>query len=187
MRWSVGTRALQSGLALLVSASAMAGLGIESRAYAHGKASDRNADPLLMLEVFPVHGSCWFADTWGDPRGTDASGRPLVHEGTDIIAPKGTPLVAAVPGRITRMLSGKRGGNQLWLTARDGSYLFYGHIDSYAAESRVGRTVKAGDVLAYVGKTGATSVNHLHFEIHPSGGAAVNPYPKLRAISTCRS
>ena len=114
-----------------------------------------------------------FGDTWGAPR---SGGRR--HEGVDMIGPIGVPILAVVDGVATAR-SAELGGLVLTLVGADGNRYFYGHLDSYG---KLG-AVQAGDVMAYMGQTGNArfSVPHLHFEIHPAGGAAVNPYPTVRA------
>lgn len=136
------------------------------------------------LAHFPLPRTCMFWDTWGAPR---AGGRR--HEGTDIFARRGTPILAVADGRITKLrhdVPGSRGGNQFWLTAKDGTKYFYGHLDGFARGMGVGVPVRAGDVLGYAGSTGLTSAVHLHFEVHPGGGGPVNPYPILVRTSGCR-
>ena len=142
---------------------------------------------LPALVVFPAGTPCSFVDDWQSPRGTDASGNPLYHEGNDVIAALGTPIYAATAGTVTRLSQSVKGGNQLYLTMTDGTYLFHAHIDHYAAGIVVGSVVKAGDVIAYVGQTGDAqyTVAHLHFEVHPQGGAPVDPYPMLKAVDAC--
>jgi peptidoglycan hydrolase-like protein with peptidoglycan-binding domain len=135
------------------------------------------------LDAFPVPTTCSFWDTWGAAR---SGGR--IHQGVDIFASKGTPVFAVAGGRITRQQTdrpGSIGGNQLWLTSSDGSRYFYGHLSGFAKGVGAGSPVRAGDVIVYAGATGLTTVSHLHFEIHPGGGAAVNPYPVLRSMVTC--
>jgi murein DD-endopeptidase MepM/ murein hydrolase activator NlpD len=134
--------------------------------------------------VFPVLGPCYFTDTWGAPR---SGGRR--HEGVDIIAKTGTPVYAVVAGTITRQFFdqvGSLGGNALRLTAPDGTYFHYAHFSTFAEGIKVGSVVRAGEVIGYVGATGNTSTPHLHFEYHPGGGAAVNPYPITKAIDRCK-
>ena len=137
---------------------------------------------LSTLQAFPMQGRCSFSDSWHAPRG---SGR--VHEGVDIIGAHGLAIYAVVDGIITRMLSGGAlSGNSIRLTAPDGTYFFYAHLDGFAAGLAVGQTVRAGQVIGYNGSTG-TSTPHVHFEVHPQGGAAVNPYPLVKAVDACNN
>jgi murein DD-endopeptidase MepM/ murein hydrolase activator NlpD len=119
----------------------------------------------------PVAGPNAFGDTWGAAR---SGGR--THQGVDMMSPFGTPLIAVVAGSVT-MKTNNLGGNVIWLTGADGNKYYYAHLSSWEGSSR---GVGAGEVIGYVGATGNTSANHLHFEIHPGGGAAVNPYPTVR-------
>jgi peptidoglycan hydrolase-like protein with peptidoglycan-binding domain len=142
------------------------------------------APPAITVAVFPVLGPCWFGDTWQAPR---PGGRQ--HEGVDIIAVSGTPLYAANDGRISRQSFdrvGSLGGNTITLTAADGTYFYYAHLSTFADGIGVGSEVVAGQVIGYVGSTGSSSTPHLHFEYHPYGGAAVNPYPPVKAIDGCK-
>ena len=135
---------------------------------------------LPTLQAFPVQGRCGFTDSWHAPR---PGGR--LHEGVDIIGARGLAIYAVADGVITRMLTGGTlSGNSIRLTIADGTYFFYAHLDGFAAGLTVGQTVRAGQIIGYLGSTGATS-NHLHFEVHPKGGAAVNPYPIVKAVDAC--
>lgn len=137
------------------------------------------------MQVFPVLGPCFFADTWGAPR---SGGRR--HEGVDIIAKTGTPVYAVVAGTITRQFFdqvGSLGGNALRLTAPDGTYFHYAHFSAFAEGVKVGSVVRAGETIGFVGATGNTTTPHLHFEYHPGGGAAVNPYPITKALDRCKN
>ena len=140
--------------------------------------------PAMTVAVFPVLGPCWFSDTWQAPR---PGGRK--HEGVDIIAKSDTPLYAANNGSISRQSFdrvGSLGGNQITLTAADGTYFYYAHLSTFADGIGVGSEVVAGQVIGYVGSTGSSSTPHLHFEYHPYGGAAVNPYPAVKVIDGCK-
>ena len=119
----------------------------------------------------PVAGPNAFGDTWGAPR---SGGR--THKGVDMMSPFGTPVIAVVAGSVT-MRTNTLGGNTIWLAGSDGNAYYYAHLSSWEGSAR---SVSAGEVIGYVGHTGDTTANHLHFEIHPGGGAAVNPYPTVR-------
>ncbi|MFM8870188.1 MAG: M23 family metallopeptidase, partial [Actinomycetota bacterium] len=139
-------------------------------------------EPTVKLAAFPVQGLCSFTDTWHAPRGE------RLHLGVDIIAPRGKLIYAVADGTITKMYSvGKdaNAGNGFRLTMADGTYFFYGHLDTIATGITVGVPVKAGQVLGTVGSTGNTNTPHLHFEVHPGGGDAVNPYSIVKAIDEC--
>ncbi len=126
-----------------------------------------SADGLIC----PVQGFSSYANTWGDPR---SGGRR--HQGVDMLAPIGTPLQAVTSG-VVRRKSNRLGGITLSLYGDDGGRYYYAHLDAY--EGEVGR-VAQGQVIGYVGDTGnATGTPHLHFEIHPGGGSAINPYPAV--------
>jgi murein DD-endopeptidase MepM/ murein hydrolase activator NlpD len=122
--------------------------------------------------VCPVQGPHSFSNDWGAPR---SGGRS--HQGNDILAPRGTPVVANVAGSFSHNYSPK-GGNSYYLKGGDGNTYFGAHLESY---SNAAGSVPAGTVLGYVGTTGDAQGGppHLHFEIHPGGGAAVNPYSTL--------
>jgi murein DD-endopeptidase MepM/ murein hydrolase activator NlpD len=119
----------------------------------------------------PVDGPSAFGDTFGAPR---PGGRK--HLGVDMMSPFGTPLVAVVSG-FANMHGTSLGGNSISLAGDDGNGYFYAHLSSWEGSSR---NVAAGEVIGYVGHTGDTTANHLHFEIHPGGGPAVDPYPTVR-------
>ncbi|MCX6526435.1 MAG: peptidoglycan-binding protein, partial [Actinobacteria bacterium] len=138
--------------------------------------------PVVLLDVFPVQGLCSFIDTWHAPRGSNRQ-----HLGVDIIAAQGQLLYAAsdgVIGKVTQDGPGKISGNALRLVKADGTYFFYAHMKSFAAGIVEGSVVKAGQVIGLVGMTG-TGSPHLHFEVHPGGGEAVNPYPVVKAVDAC--
>lgn len=126
----------------------------------------------------PVAGAVSFSDTWGAPR---SGGR--THKGVDMMAARGTPIVAIFDGKIRRISSSNLGGKQVYLRDADGDQYFYAHLDGYGDIS-VGQSVSAGYVIGYNGSTGNAPdwLPHLHFEYHPGGGAAVNPYPLVKSI-----
>ena len=137
---------------------------------------------IPQISVFPSQGRCSFADTWQQSR---PGGRQ--HEGVDIMGVKGLALYAVVDGTITKMYGADAvlSGNALRLTTSDGTYFFYAHLDSFAAGIAVGSVVKAGQIIGYMGATGNAGSPHLHFEVHPKGGAPVNPYPIVKAVDAC--
>ena len=141
--------------------------------------------PATPVAIFPAQGPCWFTDTWHAPR---SGGR--THQGVDIIAATGRAVYAVADGTITRVFfdrPGSLGGNAVRLTAADGTYFHYAHFSKFGEGIEVGTKVKVGQVIGYVGSTGSSSTPHLHFEYHPKGGAAVNPYPIVKAINGCQN
>ena len=147
-----------------------------ARAAARPRSSSRRSGPAFIAGngswMCPVQGPRAFTNDWGNPR---SGGRR--HQGTDMLAPRGTPVVASVSGTMRRHSSGL-GGVSFYLQGDDGNEYYGAHMDSYSGAS--GR-VEQGTVIGYVGNSGNASggPTHLHFEIHPGGGRAVNPYPTL--------
>lgn len=123
--------------------------------------------------ICPVRGPSAYSDTWGAAR---SGGRR--HEGVDMLAPIGTPLVAIVSG-YAEFKYNPLGGNAVWVNGSNGHRYYYAHLSGFEGSSR---DVGQGEVIGYVGDTGnASGTPHLHFEVHPGGGAAVNPYPYVVA------
>ncbi len=120
----------------------------------------------------PVQGSVFFTDTFGAPR---PGGRR--HEGVDMMAARGTPVVAPVGGDVVHR-GNSIGGLSFYLAGDDGNQYYGTHLDSYGASGRV----SAGTVVGYVGSTGNApeGAPHLHFEIE-AGGRVINPYPTVAA------
>lgn len=138
----------------------------------------------VSLAHFPIQGPCHYGDTWHAPRG---GGR--LHLGVDLIAPVGNAIYAVADGTITQVYRDRPGsltGNGLRLTLPDRTYFFYAHLDAIAEGIEVGTPVSAGQIIGTNGATGNAGIPHLHFEVHPRGNGAVNPYPLVRAIDACR-
>jgi peptidoglycan LD-endopeptidase LytH len=133
-----------------------------------------------MIRVFPIAGPTSFVNDWGAGRG---------HQGNDLHAHEGAPIVAVDDGTL-RSGTDPLGGNVVNLHATDGTRYYYAHLSSFAAldgarlpYAPAPRTVRTGDLVGFVGRTGnaAQTDPHVHFEMHPGGGAAVNPYDALVA------
>jgi murein DD-endopeptidase MepM/ murein hydrolase activator NlpD len=109
-----------------------------------------------------------------------------LHRGTDIFAPEGTPVFAVAFGN-ARATEDPKGGTVLYLTSTDGTVYYYAHLAEYVGSYP--RNVQAGEILATVGTTGNAQgkAPHLHFEIHPKGKEAIDPYPELLKVDPSRS
>jgi murein DD-endopeptidase MepM/ murein hydrolase activator NlpD len=127
--------------------------------------------------VCPVFGTVTFTNDWGAPR---SGGR--THQGTDMLALWGTPLVAVVDGVIRHDVD-DLGGVGVWLDGTDGVSYYYAHLSRWEGENRI---VARGEIIGYVGDTGnaAGGPPHLHFGIRATHGEMVNPYPTVRALCT---
>ncbi len=139
-----------------------------------------NAASAKYLKVFPVAGKHTYSNDFGAPRSQGG------HQGNDIMAERGVPLRAVRDGSIKRLTRTETGlgGLWIWLEDTDGNDYYYAHMDSVAADLQAGTTVTAGQVVGTVGNTGDAryGATHLHFEIHPGGGGAVNPNTDLLAV-----
>ena len=134
-----------------------------------------NTGPSL---AFPVSGEkkVSIGSFWGVDR--DKGARH--HEGIDIFAPRGTPLLAAADGVVTRVEENKLGGKVIFLVPDNKNYsLYYAHLEKQIAQP--GQRVKIGDTIGLVGNTGnaITTVPHLHFGIYTTGGA-IDPLPFVK-------
>jgi murein DD-endopeptidase MepM/ murein hydrolase activator NlpD len=147
----------------------------------------RQANPARVLPhrptpptggVCPVRGPVRIGQGWGAPR----DGGRRRHQGIDLLAPAGTPLVAVTSGTITRLSNHDRGrgGISLWLRDARGTAYYYAHNQHNVAG--LGQQVRAGQVIAWVGATGNAKGGppHLHFQIHPRGGRPVSPDALVR-------
>ena len=139
----------------------------------------------LVIPVLDVS-AAELTDTYSEARGD--GGQP--HEAIDIMAPAGTPIVAAGPGTIERLFLSKAGGNAIYLRSRDRQTLhYYAHLQDYAPGLQEGQQVRRGQRLGTVGVTGNAdpAAPHLHFAIlrtTPDAewwepARAVNPFPRL--------
>ena len=145
----------------------------------------------LVIPVAGV-GPAQLTDTWGDSRG----GGTRRHNAIDIMAPRGTPVVAAAPGVVEKLFDSRNGGRTIYVRSDDGGTVhYYAHLDGYRDGLREGQRVSTGDVIGTVGSTGSASEDapHLHFEVKRMGpgerwhqGREVNPYPLLAGKAAAR-
>jgi len=126
---------------------------------------------------FPVAGLASYSHDWWFPR--FGPGWRL-HQGTDIFAAYGTPVRAPVDGTI-KITDGGLGGLSVYVVQPDGTYWYLTHLAATAEGLVTGATVKTGDVVGFVGDSGNARGGppHLHFEVHPGGGGAIDPKPVL--------
>jgi len=123
-------------------------------------------------------------DTFNDLRGGTRR-----HEATDILSPRGTPVMAVDAGTIKKLFTSKQGGLTIYQFDPEETYCYYyAHLDHYAADLQEGAFVERGHVIGYVGTTGNAPANtpHLHFAIFKMGadkrwwhGTPINPFPAL--------
>jgi len=138
--------------------------------------------------IIPVQGVSVtnIRDTFNEIRGTQGK-----HEATDILVPRGTPVLAVDDGVIKKLFLSKPGGITIYQFDPTEHYCYYyAHLDRYADGIHEGMKVQRGDVIGYVGSTGNASPDapHLHFAIFVLGpekrwweGTPINPYPILMA------
>lgn len=100
-----------------------------------------------------------------------------LHNGVDFGAKTGTPILAPQSGKVIKKYSNSTGGNQLIVQHKNGYTTGYAHLDSYAVN--LGDTVKNGQLLGYVGNTGASTGSHLHFTLKKDG-EYLNPEDELK-------
>jgi hypothetical protein len=132
---------------------------------------------ILGMGHFPVAGLATWSDDFHDPRYNPT---PHYHQGNDIWADLGTPVRAPAAGRAE--LTGEIvGGISVYVTTDDGTYYYMTHLSGFAPDLHTGDAVTQGQVVGFTGNSGnaAGGPAHVHFEIHPGGGAAVNPKPIL--------
>ena len=138
--------------------------------------------------IIPVEGvtAAQLTDTWGQSRG----GGTRAHHAIDILAPRGTPVLAAASGTVEKLFESGAGGHTIYIRTDDGATIhYYAHLDSYGVAEK--QRVHQGEAIATVGNTGSAAggAPHLHFEIkrmQPGEGwwqgVNVNPYPLLAGI-----
>lgn len=138
---------------------------------------DRGPQQGIYACIFD-RGTFRFRDTWGAPR---SGGRR--HRGTDVFAPMNQPTYAFTSGVVERHSNSRLGGLGLYLRGVDGNVYYYAHLASIEPKGAVGNWVVAGDLIARNGYSGNADpwAPHVHFELHPGGGSAINPYPWLAA------
>ena len=130
--------------------------------------------PSVPAIACPFDGDGTIYDDYGDRR---SGGRR--HQGVDIVADRGTPILAVRNGDVLFKQT-RLGGNSAWLTTDHGAKFFYAHLDSFEGESR---RVNGGDVIGYLGSTGNAKGPHLHFEAHFTG-TPEDPYPAVSVACT---
>lgn len=135
------------------------------------------------------------ADDFGDAR---TYGSDRKHEGNDLLTEKGTPIVSMTSGKVTKKGWNELGGERVGITSDSGTYFYYAHMDRYAKDIEVGKDVKAGDVIGYVGDTGygpegtrGKIVPHLHVQIgytteESSKYNWFNPYDVIKFLDDYR-
>jgi murein DD-endopeptidase MepM/ murein hydrolase activator NlpD len=127
----------------------------------------------------PVAGDVSFTDTYGAAR---SGGRS--HEGVDMFAAEGTPLVAVTDGTtfLVENVNDDIGGISLWIRAANGDTYYYAHNSANIVKANA-VNVRRGQVVAYVGRTGNAvgTQPHVHFEIHPGGRRPINPTTAVAA------
>jgi Peptidase family M23 len=146
-----------------------------------GKLDKSGIPPLPMIESverpFPVAGLAYWVDDWHAYR---CCPKPHLHQGVDLMAAGGTPLLSVANGVITNKINDPAwSGLAVSISDQAGTRFSYAHLSAFAANIQIGQRVRMGQVIGYVGNTGdaAGGPTHLHFEVHPYGGVAVPPKP----------
>jgi hypothetical protein len=160
-----------------------------------GSASAANPKKgVVPTLVFPVAGDVTYIDDFGQAR---AGGS---HQGNDLMGTKKTPILAVESGKVSFWTTSANAGCMLYLYGDSGTTYYYIHLNndltmkndnrgkcvpgvSYAKGLKDGARVQAGQMVAYLGDSGDANgiASHLHFEVHPNGGAAVSPYAYLQS------
>ena len=137
--------------------------------------------------VFPVDGPVQFVDSFGYPR-LVGTGQQHWHEGCDVMAPMGSPLVAVEDGVVTKVGENSLGGMSLKITGASGFWYYYAHLSAFAPDLVEGMPVTAGTLLGYVGNSGdaAGGPTHLHFEVHQPDGKVLDSFGLLKTAWQAR-
>ena len=142
---------------------------------------------VLMFPMNPLPKCALSKTSFGQAR---SGGRS--HEGIDLMATLGQEVYAVDNGVMWRQIvngetNSTLSGNAWYLRLNDGTYYFYGHLSGFAPGLKLGDKVIRGQVIGYVGDTGNPGPGnyHLHFEVHPKGGDAVDPFPLLTIPKSC--
>jgi murein DD-endopeptidase MepM/ murein hydrolase activator NlpD len=178
------------GLFLLLLAAAFASMvrirfDPPAQAVSEQPAAPGVAETSLIIPVQGVRAD-QLSDTWGESRG----GGMRAHHAIDILAPKGTPVLAAAGGTVEKIFESVNGGHTIYVRTLDGGTIhYYAHLDSYGVTEK--QVVQQGQQIATVGNSGSAAggAPHLHFEIKlmRAGeawwqGTNVNPYPLLARV-----
>jgi hypothetical protein len=137
------------------------------------------AEEVAMMGMgrFPVGAEAYYRDDFMEFR----TGPPVHgHQGNDLWAAFDAPVRSPADG-VIRFEEGGLGGKAAYVTEADGTFYYLAHLNGYAPGLQNGSRVKTGQLIAYNGDSGNAKGGppHVHFEIHPGGGAAVNPKPIL--------
>ncbi|HWO96259.1 MAG TPA: LysM peptidoglycan-binding domain-containing protein [Bacillus sp. (in: firmicutes)] len=144
------------------------------------------APAFLKNGIFPLKKGTYtpFTDTWGESR---QYGGDRTHEGTDIFVQKGTPVYSATSGIVTQKGWSELGGWRLTVRTNEGYYLYYAHLNGYAANVTAGMSLQKGQLIGYTGDSGygpagttGKFVPHLHFGMYNAKWEAINPYLHLK-------
>lgn len=173
---------------IVVAFVSMTSFGGAARRAPDAATAVASADAPGQLKV-PVAGvkRSALVRNWGDARG----GGTRAHHGLDIMAPSGTPVLAAASGTIEKLFASGLGGTTVYVRSPDRRWTYYyAHLAGYAPGLSEGRKVAAGETIGYVGDTGDAGPGnyHLHFSTtrmqpaeHWYQGEDVDPYPMLAA------
>lgn len=165
----------------------------------NARGDDAFEPPVLVDNmVFPIARTDWyseinFSDDWHAPRFRKIGGKWRLagrHEGNDVFAEPGTPVLAVAGGRVENIGWLFYSGWRVGIRGDDGRYWFYAHLRRYAPGLSAGDRVEPGTVLGEVGNTGYGNkpghsgefTYHLHIQIQGTDGTWVNPYPVMKRL-----